>query len=100
MDILTTTTHISAERPLMLFRNGHVLTCPFATKIPLMEGTISKQLRIEAQPCWELCPHFEATKIHNYEMRVELTCSGKEKVFDAIINNTTKPQENTIFPAT
>lgn len=85
MDFITRT-ETTGERPIILTRGGSVITCPFATKIPLMEGTLTKQLRIEAQPCWELCPHFSIEKQQSDEyLTIHISCGGIGNIIQAHI---------------
>jgi hypothetical protein len=67
------------NRPIILQRNGGALICPFATRFPLLEGTIEKRLRVEQQPCGEFCPHFNVVS-HNKEeqtLDISITCGDK-----------------------
>jgi hypothetical protein len=67
------------NRPIILQRNGGALICPFATRFPLLEGTIEKRLRVEQQPCGEFCPHFNVVSQNdaNNTLEISLSCGSK-----------------------
>jgi hypothetical protein len=67
------------NRPIILQRNGGALICPFATRFPLLEGTIEKRLRVEQQPCGEFCPHFNVVNQNdaNNTLDISLSCGAK-----------------------
>jgi len=93
MDKITTETQTNGIRPLMLTRYGNTVTCPFSTKIPLVEGTLEKRIRIETQPCWELCPHFNVLEYDKNEKKIniEITCGSSLNLIRAIITDSTAP---------
>lgn len=87
MDKITTETQTNGIRPLMLTRYGNTVTCPFSTKIPLVEGTLEKRIRIESQPCWELCPHFNVIEYdkNGAKVNIEITCGSSLNLIQAFI---------------
>lgn len=90
MDKMKITT--TGALPIILTCGDHVIICPYATKIPVIEGNLEKRLRIDAQPCWSNCPHFNIIEVVDNElMTINISCGGQKNQLTAFIE---APNEN------